>query len=1484
MSARIVEKIKGNLDVLKEEAQLHLFLVKMLKFMKTYYFDVLFHYCYKSYRPFPSIIKLREILFTNEIIDLVVFSDNWDLIHIIYSCFSCLRNNVLDDQEVSTSQFEKLIIIFEFFYNNKYRLIDNPLIEKKNSYEHTTANLFEGIDHLQMDYFFDKKKTGETLLIKNIKKEFDFKESSFLIAQKIIEKNGLSKLTIEEPRNYISLLFHIKVLKQLDSSQKDGFIILLCDLLNQVLKEFLYEDFNGNKFLSKDFTYERKNFSYFYLMLDDIDRLLGEESVIKLLETFVLFDRNYYGDSSTSSEMVRSSKLQYSQALLDYLIKKLAKCQKNEPIIGLIICSFELISTYNESDFKLEDSIAEQVLLVFNELIEKTQKNIFIEKTFIESNPDVILACVYYFSRIYSPDITKKYMEHVKVFWQDIITALLAKDETIIENQLLYQTFFYYIIQFILKDLKLNQMYKGSLQVLFEKFREKIKGFKNTKISSIFNISVAVQFSHNFTNFEEFSEEEKDAFILLMSELNLLGFFLSEGYLCNDYLRTKLQKYDDDLEEIKKDEDFFKVLSAYLKAMFNSKAIYNDKYLMKKSPPYFKDFIIEEFAKYLTDILEPILIQEQELIKKLILKSEVSFVEKNVLIYLSKKTDCYSKDVNFMFNYLHDDSLNYKDYKIIFDFMRKSLTPIVNFSAKESDKRTCFFFIKFEKNEKGIKTNTKIVLQNLIENFSDFEKAVTSLLELKLENDFFIDRFHKYPKLIKVNKREKKIEIHAKTLNNLLVYFSKIENKEEIYNHWKIVKEFEFDLQFLLDTIYKDDSYGDKEQECLDEAKRFFNNFTSSKIYYNILMRHSKEFLPFYASIKNNYVKNGNFKSAFSCSDEENIFKPFFFETLNDTYYYKTLRSGFSLFKDLFNFGFKIKELFPNKKDTDFFYYEVLNSLANHFLEDIDKLSDEERFIFCVNVNSMIFKLDERLPVSRYPQLLHFFREGTLSLSRLIKENNITEDVTKCKETNDKTLKNIILYYVGKNFCYFIRKKIIYISFEEGHEYFKYEDLTLKEVYDIIDNEYVPICQAMLSMDVYLRLNDTLSNINYWIPYDIYCSSAENEKPKLAYFAFKMVHPFLKTLCIKQIERDESHYEYLRMTVKFFTKFNSQIREYGEKDSEDQLKQYAQTRCGLLDILQNILNSLNINFKLTDFAKIFEESYLTLGNIKYDGPLKFDIEGLSVNCKINLFLNLFAVLTNFAGYNKENPTGGVESGRKTLNSSFNFRFKYLSLVKELIKLIVDNKNEPYWNKSAFYFLSYPLNGEFVEVPQELNENWEELYKLFIEYSNFLRNFHEFRVFKNNHCGTTFKNVLNTLLQILNKLEKGQQKQYLTKCYEVVLIILDHLKGYEIEKRENLGQERFSLLILILKSLKFFDRKAAFCSSSIEILIKNCFIDKSTGKIKESVDNSTLINGLEHHEKLHLDTYCKLLINLCQMKKTEVDNKITLSLKNNIGTE
>ena len=179
----IVERIQKNLDVFKEEAFIYGFLVKILKFLKWYYISFGDSSTSKN---LDSFIRFRNLIFTNEIIDLIIYSDNWDLIYIIFCCFNCLLNTVLDIQKVSTSQFEKLIAIYEFLNIHQYRLLDDSLSEKKILLEETffvnksTSRVFEDINNLKMEYCSDNK-TKKTLFIKNIKEKFDFKESSFLI-------------------------------------------------------------------------------------------------------------------------------------------------------------------------------------------------------------------------------------------------------------------------------------------------------------------------------------------------------------------------------------------------------------------------------------------------------------------------------------------------------------------------------------------------------------------------------------------------------------------------------------------------------------------------------------------------------------------------------------------------------------------------------------------------------------------------------------------------------------------------------------------------------------------------------------------------------------------------------------------------------------------------------------------------------------------------------------------------------------------------------------------------------------------------------------------------------------------------------------------------------------------------------------------------------------------------------------------------------
>ena len=323
------------------------------------------------------------------------------------------------------------------------------------------------------------------------------------------------------------------------------------------------------------------------------------------------------------------------------------------------------------------------------------------------------------------------------------------------------------------------------------------------------------------------------------------------------YLTNKIEYYNDSIENIKKDEEFFKKFNVFLQAMFNSRAFYNTNFLLKEKSKVLLDYVLEEFAKYLNETCQPILDVEQELIKKILMQSEISLVESNVLLYLSKKHEIYSKDVNCFLNSSVIKciglEMNLKDYKQIYNFMQKSLSPIVNLYSKDTlGKRTVFHFERLKENEAGILTNAKIALDNVIEKYSSFEKAFSSLLYLNLDNDFFIDKFHKGPKLMK----NYDTEIHATNLNKLLNYFAKVENKEETYNNWRIVREFEFHFQFFVDVIYKYGKFYGRDDEiliqCWDEATKFFVTFTRSRFYYNVLKRFVKEYLPFYVNIQIN--------------------------------------------------------------------------------------------------------------------------------------------------------------------------------------------------------------------------------------------------------------------------------------------------------------------------------------------------------------------------------------------------------------------------------------------------------------------------------------------------------------------------------------------------------------------------------------------------------------------------------------------------------
>ena len=1477
LSLIIVDRIQKNLDVLKEEALIYEFLVQILKFLK--WLSISFGDRYQSEK-LASFIRFKNLIFTNEIIDLIIYSDNWELIYIIFCCFNCFFNVLFDDQEVSTLQFEKLIAIYEVLHIQQYRLLDDPLIEKKILLEETffvdksASRVFDDINNLKMNYY-SEDQVKKTLFIKNIMQEFDFKESSFLIAQKLIQKESLSKSINDNPKNYVSLLFHIKILKTLNSNPRNGFIIFLCHLLNNVVYQHFYDSYSANRFVAKGDFDDCINFSYLYLMLDDFERQLDEDCAVKFMETCLLFNSRYFENYMVQKGNEIDIKLKSCQALLSFLEKKLKEHENNDNIIGLIVASFENIYP-TAIDEKFEASITEQVLFIFNDLTKKLDKNIFKESSFIDSNPHSLLSCLSYFSKINNTSIKDQILEKVETFWHYMNASLLSKDVKIIENQFLYQTFFLYCNSYIYRILTNPPKLSCTIEEFFIQIREKMQELKNSEQCSFYNLLICTQMKNLICE----SETEKEELIYFISEINLLGFHLPMSEYLIDHLIKKIESFDNSIKNIKKDKEFFKKFEVFVKAMFNSRSIYDTRFLLKEKSEFLLDYVLEEFVIYLNETCEPILNQEQELIKKLLIKSEVSFVEKNVLLYLSKKHEFYSKDINHFLNCLlqfHGMELNLKDYKQIYIFLQKSLSPIVNLYSKgDFNKRVFFYFEYMKKNESGILTNAKIALDHVIEKYSAFEKAFSNLLDIKLENDFFIDKFHKGPNLMK----HYDTDIPSTNLNKLLNYFAKVENKEETYNNWKIVREFEFHFQFFMDVIYKYEKRNGRNREitiqCLDEAKKFFVTCTRSRFYYNVLKRFVKEYLPFSLFAKNDYIKKGNYKYLFE-KMEENLFNRFFHETLENDYRFKRLRTGFVFLNNLWGFSCKFQILFPgwkSEEELDLLYYGVANSLASYFLEEFHQYSDEETSIFSYNLCSIIQKSDEKIPILKYPQLFTLYKEGTICLARIVKKNNITENVIKDQKIDDQSFKNLFFYYIQKNFCTFVKDKII--SNFDGEVYLKHN--SLQEAKNLIDN-YIPICEAMFSMEAQSK-NSILSNICDLIPSNADVEEKEKgEKEKLFYLAFKIRHILLKHLCIRQIENEND--KFISEMINFFTKFSTYVVKFDDDEDKDKvwLKKIALVRCDILAIIQSILDSLKIDIKLMEFTNVLKKEYINSNDIKYDEQIEFKIDDLSLNCKVNLALNLFLVFINLCGFDADNVSGGVANGRRNLNSSVSFRLNYLRLVKELKKLILENKDDPDSNKSAFYLLTYPLDGEFVEIPQDFNENWEDLFKLFIEYNIFLRSFQEFNGFKDNHSGNTFKNILATLLQILNKFEKGIQKEYLVLCFEEFMKTLDVLKVYEIHKRDSLEQERFSFFIMILKLFKFFDIDAVFSTSSAELMIKNCFYDKSNGNILNFIDFSLLKLELEDYYNIECDIYSKLLINICDIEIDQSNNsKIKIKTK------
>ena len=274
-----------------------------------------------------------------------------------------------------------------------------------------------------------------------------------------------------------------------------GFIIFLCHLLNNVLKKHFYDQYHANQFASKHEFKDCINFSYLYLMLDDFERQLGEDCAVKFLETCLVFNRKYFINYIVQKGNEVDINLKSCQVLLSFLGKKLKEHGRNDSIIGLIVASFE--KTYPKTiDEKLEELITEQVLFVFNDLTKRLNKNIFRESSFIDSNPILLLSCLSYFSKINNTSIKNQISEKVETFWYDMNASLLSKDETLIENQFLYQTFFLYCNQYVSTFIIQFPQLSCSIEFFLKKIREKMQELKNSEPFSFYNLLICTQMNY----------------------------------------------------------------------------------------------------------------------------------------------------------------------------------------------------------------------------------------------------------------------------------------------------------------------------------------------------------------------------------------------------------------------------------------------------------------------------------------------------------------------------------------------------------------------------------------------------------------------------------------------------------------------------------------------------------------------------------------------------------------------------------------------------------------------------------------------------------------------------------------------------------------------------------------------------------------------------------------------------------------------------
>ena len=1531
---QLSNKIKGlftnyieNLDEIKEyEDQLIDLLQMTMKYINIY----------------GKLIKKHNLLFINELFELLLYSDNWDLITIILSSLQgfapikgaipkkaifqiSLKNRYILPylqsfffNSKSKHPYYKTLMIFEEFteirkeFETKYFGSNNNPIEDEfselfniysddvgsNENKENSNSNFEIND--DPDTFkaeieiFDKennKQNIETWEINEFHTKYSKDKPSFLILDEILKEKKQDDLSKTNFKCYIDLLYKIKFLKTLDEPQK-RINYLICQLtLNSLRADISYISDTETKMMNDNLE------NYFCL------GFLINSNFIKNKQLLKIFLQNYnLVEFEAMKLMIKNN--EFYQTLFLKISENLEK------IIQIYVDDTELIShlcdllskiiEFINKKHKMED-LFQNILKVINEIFEKKILNNekFLKDPLSElSNNPFMNNILINILKIYSivDNLDKNIIENITKVIKNILDTILNMKEVNFSKLKQIHIFeeIYPILFTIIRSDAFN--IKSNIFDLYFKeiFADILKIIKSSNDQNFhfFLIKFLQKFLDIF--FCEISIEQKNYLYEIIEEVylnNNIGLYM-KLFINLEQCLIELSKINNNLD---KQPDHFKRLQIYFKVFpiailnFNKNLSFDPISSFIRYKSLMKPIIVEFCQNYQQTILKN-RDNLNKTIKKIIKENNandlVSPILINFEIYRCRKIKkgLFSL-INFM-NKIFKFEFEEEEFFAINNCFFESLSHPFLLGMNEKNKDQCIKFNIFLQKKEKFKFPIELYyLKQILQNLDSFEKSYKNLIEKTKEKRVLLIDLISYKEKFIGNSTKNKSSIE---IANLLVSsLKKLQNVviiEDLQNLSKM-KTFLFLLNRNVDHKFNDlDEY--TYQEFLVIYFEFASKF--QKIQFDFISLFSGEYIQSQLEEYELYTKYElyNFDYIHPIREYNALYTII---SINSKFNIKSLikhyRLIYRIMKIFINFQ-KFTENFPKNGEI---YNKEKTKIDDFFQKTIPKN-------FALNLQEIDEKNVEKVKFTEF-LLNNLLIDGLINLYCVLRGSQTyvskSKLIDKFIKFHNSLINFITIWNIKIDIC-------------------KNKNASGKDFFLDIFNYY--LIQVFKAYSKSMKIEQILNTINKNHQTQTEASVLKIEKKLPLY------KPFLES--IMKFDKIFENYDFINQIIdqNKCIVFPDNMIGYKQKDNF--------TKFSLIII--ELFFEYTINFQLIDsslFFPILKNLYET--QVKNNNQTKNIVK----DRKIYAYLLSGCVQKVYNSLTKENLAMNEDCEViKTIYDEFknqvipysikfdinleNIEIKkklnlFVSLMSSIASLVLYENHSPNdiigYDKlfsNSFQFCQSILNFLLKMLDEPPQEELLIMKKsLFKQITSILKSYstHFLNESKENksECHQNTINIMNKIMKI--HLVPENQLYINTSIYNSILYMIAAILGdmemnnkiqRDLEENirkianliimsnyQNFYQINYQIFLSILeKLLIMYDENHNLQKISLEIKIKDEFYDKNTNYIKEKISKSDFINHILWEFELSPILFYEVFDDICYVS----EDKQNIFLKKGIG--